>query len=128
MMVKESSMNIQKISVDNKSYLECLSDGQVLRTDADILDLVAACGEHLCDRLMVHAGLLPTDFYDLKTGLAGNLLQKLVNYRLRCAFILDEVLVGNGRFSEMMIESNRGEQFHFCFNVDDARKWLVGLV
>jgi PadR family transcriptional regulator AphA len=121
-------MNIQKITVDNKSYLEWLPDGQFLENEADFLDLIAACGEQLCDRLLVHAAILPADFYNLKTGLAGNLLQKLVNYHVRCAFILDEELVGNGRFYEMMIEANRGRQFHFCYNVDDAREWLVGLV
>jgi PadR family transcriptional regulator AphA len=121
-------MNYHLTTIRDQSFLECFPDGQVLRSDADILDLIVACGEQMCDRLLVHAGLLPTDFYDLKTGLAGNLLQKLVNYRLRCAFILDEEKVGNGRFYEMMIEANRGRQFHFCFNVDDALEWLVGLV
>ncbi|MHC1783273.1 MAG: DUF4180 domain-containing protein [Anaerolineaceae bacterium] len=121
-------MNYELISMENCSYLECIPDGGTIQTDRDLLDLIAACGEQMCDRLLVHAGLLAADFYNLKTGLAGDLLQKLVNYQVRSAFILDEEQVGNGRFYDMMIESNRGGQFHFCYNVDDARKWLDGLV
>jgi hypothetical protein len=118
-------MNCHLTTIRDQSFLECLPDGQILQNEADILDLIAACGEYMCDRLLVHTELLPTDFYDLKTGLAGNLLQKLVNYWVRCAFILDEEKVGNGRFYEMMIEANRGRQFFFCHERDAAVDWLI---
>ncbi len=118
-------MNTQLVSFQNGSFIECFSDGQLLENDKDFLDIISVCGEHLCARLLVHAALLPDEFYDLKTGLAGELLQKLVNYRINAAFIVEAEKAGKGRFNEMMIETNRGWQFFFCHKRDAAVDWLI---
>jgi hypothetical protein len=117
-------MNAQLITCMDKPIIECLPDGIPLRTETDILGLIGFCGEHLCGSVLVHAGVLPDEFYDLKTGLAGELLQKLVNYRITAAFIVEAEKAGSGRFYEMMIEANRGRQFFFCQEREQAVAWL----
>jgi PadR family transcriptional regulator AphA len=118
-------MQYEYVTKAAHSYVECRVDGQPIRTPADILDLLSAASEYLADRLLVHADLLPAEFYDLKTGLAGELQQKLDNYKVKTVFLLDRDKVGDGRFYEMMLESNRGRQFHFCFEKEEAEKWLL---
>jgi len=42
-----------------------------------------------CDRVIVDKCIVPEEFYDLSSGLAGSILQKFVNYRVKIAFIGD---------------------------------------
>ena len=65
------------------------------------------------------------EFYDLKTGLAGELLQKLSNYSARLAIVGTFDMVASNRFRELMAEANKGSQIHFSRSRDDALSWLM---
>ena len=119
-------MNYRLVTSHNLAYVECLPDGDLLASERDALDLVAACGENKTGSLMVHAASLPEDFYHLKTGLAGSILQKFNTYRIRCAMVLTPQLVRQGRFHDMVLEANRGSQFHVFYDRELAEQWLVG--
>lgn len=108
------------------AYIECQTeDGDLLDSEAKILDLIGLCGEAGIHCLMVDEEVLPDGFFDLHTGLAGIILQKLVNYSVKTAFVISEKRIGSGRFYEMTIESNRGKQFHFGREREKAEKWLL---
>jgi PadR family transcriptional regulator, regulatory protein AphA len=89
------------------------------------LELVAACGEYNTDRVMLHASHLTDDFYQLRTGLAGAVLQKFANYRIRAAAVLTPEFVNQGRFREMVMEANRGNQFRVFYDRESAEAWLT---
>ena len=74
---------------------------------------------------MLHAANLTDDFYRLKTGLAGDILQKFSTYRIRVAAVLTPELVSQSRFREMVLEANRGSQFHVFYKLEEAEKWLI---
>jgi hypothetical protein len=118
-------MNYQYIQKDNSSYIEFLPDGGTITSEADALELVAACGEHMCHRLLLHGSNLTPDFYNLRTGLAGAVLLKFSNYRIQAAVILTPELATQGRFGEMVLESNRGNQFRVFFDRASAEAWLA---
>jgi PadR family transcriptional regulator, regulatory protein AphA len=108
-------------------YLDCLPEA-ALRSSRDALDLVAACGENRIERLLLHEQNLSEDFYQLKTGLAGEVLLKFSNYRIRAAAVLPTELVNRyERFREMVLESNRGRQFRVYPSIEAAEEWLIGL-
>jgi PadR family transcriptional regulator, regulatory protein AphA len=119
-------MNTQMVVKNNLSYLDCVSDGRRIENENDALDLVAACGESHVDRLMLHADNLNADFYRLRTGLAGAVLQKFVNYHIRVAAVIPTELINQGRFYEMALEANRGSQFHIFQDSQTAERWLIG--
>jgi PadR family transcriptional regulator AphA len=119
-------MEYQLVTINSQNYLECLPGPALLETEADALELVAACGESGTDRLMLHAENLTEDFYQLQSGLAGKVLLKFSNYRLRVAAVLTPELVNQGRFREMVLETNRGNQFRIFFDMVSAEQWLVG--
>src|SRR5512145_266838 len=96
-------------------YLECLPGEARLDSERAALELVAACIENGTDRLLLHAENLTGDFYRLQTGLAGAILLKFSNYRLRVAAVLTPELVNQGRFQEMVLETNRGRQFRVFY-------------
>lgn len=118
-------MKTRLITKYPNTYLECLP-GEVLASEREALELVAACGENGTDRLMLHAGNLTEDFYRLRTGLAGEILQKFGNYRIRVAAVLTPELVNQGRFREMVLEANRGNEFRVFYNREAAERWLTG--
>jgi hypothetical protein len=118
------------------AYLACLpagasqtggasqKGGGLLDSEAAALDLVAACGEAGSHRVLIGAANLPAIFYDLKTGLAGAVLQRFVIYQVRAAFVVPSERLNAGRFGEMVLESNRGRQFHFAVDETAASAWL----
>lgn len=118
-------MNYRVIERNGASYVECF-DGQVcLRDERDALDWVAVCGEQGAGRLMIHAANLTGDFFDLSTGVAGAILLKFSTYRIKLAAVLTPELAGQGRFREMVLETNRGNHFRVFYRREDAEAWLV---
>jgi hypothetical protein len=119
-------MSYRLNTLNDQTYLECLPNEILIQSEQDALDLVAACGENGTYRLMIHAENLTEDFYNLKTGLAGNVLQKFVNYTLKVAMILPLERASQGRFGEMVLEANRSNRhFHVFQERVQAEKRLI---
>ncbi|OBZ18567.1 hypothetical protein A8L34_03050 [Bacillus sp. FJAT-27264] len=117
-------MNYQVISNNNVAYVACLSTETPLSREQDALDLIALCSEHDTKLLMLHSAMLSADFFNLRTGLAGGMMQKLINYHVTTALVLNEMIT-EGRFKELASESNKGNQFRMFDNTDEAERWLL---
>jgi PadR family transcriptional regulator, regulatory protein AphA len=119
-------MNYQLVEHAQNNYIACLVDGGKIENENDALDLVGICGEHQAHRLLLHGENLTDDFYNLRTGLAGAVLQKFVNYYIKTAIILPLERANQGRFGEMVLEANRSNRgFHVFQEEDKAVEWLV---
>ena len=120
-------MEFEVIEHNGAKVVEAVADGASILVGNNVLDAIAACGENRTDRLLVHAASLPARFFDLKSGEAGEILQKLRNYRVRLAVVggLTEAAASQ-RFSEMMIEENRQPHFHMFAERELAIAWLAG--
>jgi hypothetical protein len=76
-------------------------------------------------------GLLLTEqelspaFFDLKTGLAGEAFQKLTNYRIQTALVLENFEKYGERFSELVFEHQKHNLIRFFGSVDQAKTWLM---
>jgi hypothetical protein len=119
-------MNYQVNKDGKHTFVECLPVGNRIANEQDALDWVAVCGEYGTDRLLLHAECLTADFFDLSTGVAGAILLKFVNYRLRVAAVIPFARSRQGKFGEMVIETNRGNQFRVFDDRDGAVAWLSG--
>jgi PadR family transcriptional regulator AphA len=118
-------MDYQLVQKSSTAYVECLETSALLEDESAALELVAACGENGTQLLMLHAGNLPPDFYDLKTGLAGRILLKFTIYSIKVVAVIPTNLTGQGRFHEMAIETNRGNDFRIYSKREDAEAWLI---
>lgn len=119
-------MNYRVVDKNNKKYIECISSIIPLHNEQAALDLIALCGENDTNLLMINAEALARDFFDLKTGLAGQILQKFANYYIKAAVVVSNEMKIKGKFKEMMIESNRGNNFRIFNNQNEAENWLLG--
>lgn len=122
---EENQMKVQVIERGTKKYVECASTETALRTGQDALDLIAACFENDTNLLVLHAETLSDDFFNLRTGLAGEMLQKFMNYRVKAALILTNEQVVKGRFKELLSEANKGNDFRVFGSTGEAEEWLL---
>ena len=95
-----------------------------IRSASDVADVVAACfrAEGL---ILVESDLAP-EFFDLRTGLAGEVLLKFVNYRIRVAIVLPAPDAYGERFGELANEHADHEIVRFVRSMDEAETWLRG--
>lgn len=97
------------------------SDTPSLCSADDVLDLaISARYESGADRLVFNQAVFCEDFFVLSTGLAGEALQKLVNYRFKLAIVGDFSQVTSKALRDFIRESNRGENVFFVPNEEAA--------
>lgn len=68
---------------------------------------------------------LSPDFFDLRTGLAGEVLQKFTNYRARLAIVVANAAAYGSRFSELAYEHRTHKAVRFVGSETLARQWLA---
>ena len=86
----------------------------------EMLDIMVRAGYMDCSRLVISAETLHKDFFDLKTGLAGEILQKYSNYRMRLAIIGDFTHFRSKSLKDFMRESNNRGVICFVKTLDEA--------
>jgi hypothetical protein len=118
-------MNYDFVEKDGVVYVACLRGDAPLRTEGDASDLIGACFERGASRLLLHADALSEDFFRLRTGLAGAVLQKLVNYRIATAAVVPDDRVVLGKAKEMLAELKFGNDFRVFNDAEDAERWLL---
>lgn len=91
----------------------------------EMLDLMADAHYRGARKLMLRSDQLHEDFYNLKTGLAGEILQKFSNYYMQLAVVGDFSAYQNKSFRNFMRECNRYRQMFFVENTDEAIKYLT---
>ncbi|WP_244108535.1 DUF4180 domain-containing protein [Burkholderia anthina] len=97
-----------------------------MQRESDALDLVALAHEHQADWIVVPAEALHDDFYRLDSGLAGAVLQKLVNYGVRLGVVGDigRWLTRSEALRALVREANRGQSVWFVASEDDLLRRL----
>lgn len=88
---------------------------------ADALDLVGDSFAQDADVVVVHAAAMDPAVLELRTGLLGEVAQKLVNYH-RTFVVLGDVqpwVDGSEAFAAFVRESNRGRHVWFVADEDE---------
>ncbi len=96
-------------------------DGERILDVASFLDLLASSPS---DTLVLDRLCLGEAFFDLKTGLAGECLQKVSNYRKRLVVLGDFRDIASRAFRDFVYESNRTGQVVFADSVERAVELL----
>ena len=118
-------MEYEVIARNGQSFVRPLPGSVLIAAESDAVMLVQFCAEADTDRLLLPAACLSPDFFRLSTRLAGLVLQKLANYRIKTAAVPDAAAV-KGKFYEFMLETNRGQMFRVFDDEKQAAAWLLG--
>jgi hypothetical protein len=92
-----------------------------------IKDLVSEAHTGNAGWLAVRVADLPPGFFDLNTGVAGDILQATVTYRLALAIVgrLPEPAASSNAFAALVRESNRGRDHWFASTLEELADRLA---
>lgn len=102
---------------DHKLAVEFISDRIILSSEEDALNIMANSGS---DHIILHEENIQPEFFDLSTKLAGDVLQKFTNYRIKLAIVGDFAKYQSKSLKDFIYESNRYRDFLFINSVDEA--------
>lgn len=119
-------MNIETIS-QGGTQVAVVTAAEPLITDLQsALDLIATVHfESGCRRIALYKEAVCEDFFELRTGLAGEVLQKFVNYGTKLAVIGDFGRYDSKALRDFIRESNRGRDIFFLATREEAVKKLA---
>ncbi|MBW7452958.1 DUF4180 domain-containing protein [Paenibacillus sepulcri] len=107
-------MNITRVETDAGTIAVVSSSEIVIEDVQSALDLMATVQyEAGTDRIVINKSLLNESFFDLKTRLAGEILQKFINYRVKFAIIGDFSVYSSQSLKDFIYECNNGNDFFF---------------
>jgi hypothetical protein len=106
--------------------LEFEADGPLLKDDRDVADFLSAAWGQQADLVVLPAEQLGEDFFNLRTGFAGAVLQKFVTYSMRVAILGDisSHIAASSALRDFVVESNRGQHVWFVAALDDLERRL----
>ncbi|RAP74182.1 DUF4180 domain-containing protein [Paenibacillus montanisoli] len=113
-----------RITVDQQgnSKVAILESPDTLISDVQsALDLMAAIRyAEGCDKILLDKSNVTEDFFELRTRLAGEILQKFTNYSFQLAIVGDFDGYDSKSLKDFIYESNHGKQVFFLKDRDAA--------
>ncbi len=112
---------------DGIRVLQIDSSGLPIGDYRDALDLIGEAAANRADIVAVPSERLAPAFFDLKTRVAGEMIQKFNTYGVRLAIVgnVSNAVESSTAFRDLVRESNRGTLIWFVDNVDGLRRRLL---
>lgn len=118
-------MELSVVEEDGVRVVEGAPDQRFMLRAADATLVIEACFSNDVRLALLYARNLTDAFFDLSSGDAGAVLQKLRNYGVRLALVCPPGAVQfSSRFGEMVAEEQRGDHFRVFATRQAAREWL----
>jgi len=99
-----------------------LEDGNLVDLEA-FTDLLGNLYFQGMDGAVLYTHQLPKNFFDLKNKMAGDILQKFSNYRLRL-IIIGSIESESRALDDFIRESNSGQLINFYPNMEAAKSTI----
>lgn len=119
-------MNIEHLKMNGTDIAVVSSDEIVITDTQTALDLAMTVKyETGAARIVISKNLICEDFFILSRGMAGEILQKYVNYQVKIAVYGDYSHYTSKPLKDFIYESNKGKDFFFVPSKDEAIKKLT---
>ena len=118
-------MRIEKHNIKDTNIAELISDNIIIQKNEDGFDLLGNLYYQGFDKVIIHEKNITSDFFDLKNKMAGEILQKFSNYRVRLAIVGDFSKYTRKSIKDFIYESNNGKQINFVPSISKALKVLT---
>ncbi len=118
-------MKIISHLINNIKIAEIISDQIVIQSVQDGLDLLGDLYYQGFDKLIIYEKNLTPEFFDLKTKIAGDILQKFSNYRVSLAIVGDFGKYESKSIRDFIFESNKTKHINFTETLEDALNRIV---
>jgi hypothetical protein len=113
-------VNDTVVELQGVPVLVCGPGGEPIASTQDALDVIGAAFSR-ADIVAIPVDRLGDQFFTLRTGLAGEIMQKFTNYRLRLVVVGDisAQVAASQALRDLVFESNRGQQVWFVADLDE---------
>lgn len=113
----------------NGTVIAIVQSNEVLITDGQsALDFMMSINYETGARhIALNKEAITEDFFKLSSGLAGDILQKFINYNIKCAVIGEYSHYTSKPLKDLIYESNHGKDVFFVATEEEAVNKLVGL-
>ena len=117
-------MRIETHRIGQAKVAEIQAEELVLTSVEDGLSLLGDLYYQGFDKIILHEENIVPEFFDLKTKLAGEVLQKFVQYRMPLAVVGDFSKYASKSLRDFIYECNQGRQVNFVQELSSALKDL----
>lgn len=105
----------------------CEAEGPALTTARDATDLIGEAMSEAAQVIVIPVSRLAEEFFQLRTGQAGEILQKFVNYRMQVVILGDIAahVAASKALHDFVYESNRGRHIWFLASREELAARLT---
>jgi hypothetical protein len=109
-----------EIKSHENGIMEIIDDDVIIKDVGYVLSLLFSIEG--CSAIILKKENIVKDFFDLSTGIAGEILQKFSNYRTRMAIIGNFENIKSKSLKDFIYESNKTKQIIFVKTLEEALK------
>lgn len=121
-------MKMTKIENKNNDIIYVQSDKVIINDYKDILDIMMTISHHYSsNKIILDKNVITENFFDLKTKIAGDICQKLIDYKFKMAIVGDYSKYNSKALRDFIYESNLGRDFYFLDSLELAKEKLSDL-
>ncbi|MEC5241477.1 DUF4180 domain-containing protein [Bacillus mycoides] len=121
-------MEIKKVVIGGVNIAVVRNDTVLISDVQSALDLMATVQYEVdSKRIAINKSLISESFFDLKTRLAGDILQKFINYRVKIAIIGDFSMYTSKSLKDFIYECNKGKDIFLLATEQQAIEKLSSL-
>lgn len=115
-----------KIVVNQQKGIAYVQEADIIIHNVQsALDLLATIRyEYCCNALIIKKEAIVEEFFDLSTCLAGEIVQKYVNYGMKMAIIGNFSNYSSKALQDYIYECNKGKDICFVKNEVEANKFI----
>lgn len=117
-------MEIVLAHINGKGIATIASDQLVVNNVDDALDILGNCSYQGAAGIILQEQQITPEFFDLKTGIAGEILQKFSTYQMRLAIVGAFDKYSSKALKDFIYESNKAGRINFVADVAEAQTRL----
>lgn len=113
-------MEIKIHTIIDFKIAEIISDTIIINSIEDGVNLMGNIYYQDTDKIILHEKNITPEFFDLKTRIAGEILQKFSTYQIRLVIVGDFSKFSSRNLQDFIFESNKGKQVNFLKTLEEA--------
>lgn len=119
-------MKIKEHQFEGQHYCEIIDDNFLFTNADEIIEFMADAYYQGAHFIVLQKSQLPSAYFDLKTGFAGEVLQKFSNFRMKLIVIGDFSDIRSESLKAFIIESKRNKTVLFTdeLNLHEVSHWI----
>lgn len=115
-------MKVETHHLNNLKIAELISEEIIIKSVEDGLQLLGNLYYQGFDKIIIYKQNITPAFFDLKTKIPGELLQKFTQYKMPLAIVGNFTKYESKSLNDFIYETNKGRQINFVRTLPEAIK------